>query len=226
VLGSLKADSEGYEEHISSVITLQTTLSEQIGDIEQELAELERIQAEQAAAVEAVSQGDDNQSGGSVGTAAGQDIADTGGTAAGQDIADAGGTAAGQDIADTGGTAAGQDIVDFAETFLGVGYVYGGTSPSGFDCSGLVYYVYTHFGYSVNRTAAGLAYNGTAVSPSELQAGDVLLFTTSKEFYIGHTGIYIGDGQFIHATSSGSEVKISSLSDYADYYFGARRIIS
>ncbi len=130
---------------------------------------------------------------------------------------------------DSAGTGSGQDVVDYAMNFLGVPYVYGGTSPSGFDCSGLVYYCYRHFGYSVNRTAAGLAYNGTAVSPNELQAGDVLLFTTTSDSsYIGHAALYIGDGRFIQATSAGSKVKISSLSEsyYSNHFCGARRIVS
>lgn len=129
---------------------------------------------------------------------------------------------------DSEGTGTGEDIVEYAETFLGVPYVYGGTSPSGFDCSGLVYYCYKHFGYSVNRTAASLAYNGVAVSVSNLQPGDILLFTSSGSSYIGHTGIYIGNGQFIHAPHTGDVVKISSLSEtyYKNHFWGARRIIS
>ena len=124
----------------------------------------------------------------------------------------------------SGGT--GQDIVNYAEKFLGVPYVYGGTSPSGFDCSGLVYYCYRHFGYSVNRTAAGLSYNGTSVSA--LRPGDVLLFTSVDGSYIGHCGIYIGGNQFIHAPHTGDVVKISNLSDsyYTSHYVGARRIIN
>ena len=129
---------------------------------------------------------------------------------------------------DSIGTGTGQDIVAYAETFLGVKYVYGGTSPSGFDCSGLVYYCYKHYGYTVNRTAAGLAYNGTAVSSNNLQVGDIILFTSQDGSYIGHTGIYIGNGQFIHAPHTGDVVKISSLSDtyYTNHYWGARRVIS
>lgn len=129
---------------------------------------------------------------------------------------------------DSDGTGSGQDIVSYAETFLGVPYVYGGTSPSGFDCSGLVYYCYRHYGYSVNRTAAGLAYNGTAVSSSALQVGDILLFTSTDGSYVGHTGIYIGNGQFIHAPHTGDVVKISNLSDsyYTNHYWGARRVVS
>lgn len=128
---------------------------------------------------------------------------------------------------DTVGSATGQQIVDYAKQFLGVSYVYGGTSPSGFDCSGLVYYCYRHFGYKLNRTAAGLAYNGTAVSSSSLQAGDIVLFANGSGGYIGHCGIYIGGGYFIHAPHTGDVVKISSLSDayYSRYYAGARRIV-
>jgi cell wall-associated NlpC family hydrolase len=129
---------------------------------------------------------------------------------------------------DSAGTASGQDVVDYAMNFLGVNYVYGGTSPSGFDCSGLVYYCYRHFGYSVNRTAAGLAYNGTGGSSYDLQPGDIVLFTSSGGSYIGHAGIYIGNGQFIHAPHTGDVVKISSLSDlyYTNHYWGSRRIVS
>ena len=129
---------------------------------------------------------------------------------------------------ETTGSGSGQDIVNFAKTFLGVNYVYGGTSPSGFDCSGLVYYCYRHFGYSVNRTAASLCYSGTPVSASALKVGDVLLFTSESGGYVGHAGIYIGGGQFIQAPHTGDVVKISSLSEayYTSHYYGARRIIS
>lgn len=129
---------------------------------------------------------------------------------------------------DSVGTGTGQDIVSYAETFLGVPYVYGGTSPSGFDCSGLVYYCYKHYGYLVNRTAAGLAYSGTPVSSTALQVGDIILFTSTDGSYVGHTGLYIGNGQFIHAPHTGDVVKISNLSDayYTSHYWGARRVIS
>lgn len=128
---------------------------------------------------------------------------------------------------DSAGSATGQQIVDYAKGFLGVSYVYGGTSPSGFDCSGLVYYCYRHFGYRLNRTAAGQSYNGASVSSSDLQAGDIVLFTDSSGSYIGHCGIYIGGGSFIHAPHTGDVVKISSISSdyYKNHYAGARRIV-
>lgn len=192
VLSSLTADSEDYQSQLLSVNTLQASISGQISDMTDKLAELERIRAEQAAASQVSSGSDVNWYG------------------------------------DTVGTGTGQDIVDYAKTFLGVPYVYGGTSPSGFDCSGLVYYCYAHFGYTVNRTAAGLAYTGRVVSSSELAPGDIILFTSTDGSYVGHTGIYIGNGQFIHAPHTGDVVKISSLSEdyYASHYWGARRVIS
>ena len=122
---------------------------------------------------------------------------------------------------------AGEVIVETAKKYLGVPYVYGGSSPSGFDCSGFVNYVYKECGYSINRTAASIYQNGVAVDRSNLQPGDVICFTNSSSSDIGHVGIYIGDGQFIHASSSGSDVRIDSLSTsyYTNHYYGARRIV-
>lgn len=119
----------------------------------------------------------------------------------------------------------GQQIVDTAMKYLGISYVYGGTSASGFDCSGLVYYTYKECGYSTNRTAASLYQDGTAVSRDDLQPGDVICFATNG--YIHHTGIYIGDGQFIHASSGAGKVVITDLSTsyYSSHYYGARRIV-
>ena len=123
---------------------------------------------------------------------------------------------------------AGEKIVTTAMQYLGVPYVWAGTSPSGFDCSGLVYYVYRENGYSTNRTAASLYENGVAVDRSELQPGDVICFTNGGYSYIGHTGIYVGDNKFIHASSGGGRVIVSSLSEtyYNNHYYGARRIVS
>lgn len=128
---------------------------------------------------------------------------------------------------DSAGSATGQEIVDYAKKFLGVSYVYGGSSPSGFDCSGLVYYCYRHYGYRINRTAAAQSYNGVSVSSSDLQPGDIVLFSDGSGSYIGHCGIYVGGGNFIHAPHTGDVVKISSLSAdyYATHYAGARRIV-
>ena len=130
----------------------------------------------------------------------------------------------------TGGTALGRQIADFALQFVGYPYIYGEESPStGFDCSGLVWYVYTHFGYNMCRTATTqYNNNGRVVEKSELQPGDLVFF---KEYYggnsIGHVGIYIGDGKFVHASTSTVGVIISELGsdNYTRRWYGAKRII-
>jgi len=112
-------------------------------------------------------------------------------------------------------------VVGIAMQFLGVPYVWGGASPSGFDCSGFSMYVYAQVGVSLPHHAASQYGMGTPVSKDQLQAGDLVFFNG-----LGHMGIYIGGGQFIHAPHSGDVVKISSLSDswYARTWVGARRI--
>ena len=127
-----------------------------------------------------------------------------------------------------GSTSAGEAIVAKAKEYLGVPYVYGGTSPSGFDCSGLVYYVYKQLGYSVYRTASAQYRNGTGVERSALQPGDIIIFYNGGMSAIGHAGLYIGNNQFIHASSGGGKVQINSLSEsyYNTHYYGARRIVS
>ena len=121
----------------------------------------------------------------------------------------------------------GQQIVTEAKKYLGVPYVYGGTSPSGFDCSGLVYYVGRQLGYSLYRTASAQYRNGVYVDRSALQPGDLIIFYNSAMSAIGHIGIYVGDNQFIHASSGSGRVVISSLSQsyYNTHYYGARRIV-
>ena len=126
----------------------------------------------------------------------------------------------------TGGTATGREIADFALKFVGYNYCWGGKDPStGFDCSGLMYYVYSQFGYTLNRVASDQARNGVHVDPSDLQPGDLLCFYSSGS-YIGHVGMYIGDNQFVHASTSTTGVIISELSGYyTTRGFEARRII-
>ena len=123
-------------------------------------------------------------------------------------------------------SSAGQEIVDEAMKYLGVPYVWGGSSPSGFDCSGYVQYVMRACGYSINRTASAQLENGYAVSYDDLQPGDLVFFhsTYTTSAPASHVGIYIGDGEFIHSGSS--YVSISSLSSsyYASRYLCARRI--
>ena len=125
-------------------------------------------------------------------------------------------------------TSTAQQIVEFAKRYIGYPYVWGGTSPAGFDCSGFTTYVYKQFGYSLNRTANAQASNGYAVSKADLAPGDLVLFTRtySSSVPVTHVGIYIGNGQFIHAANSSTGVVISSLSEgyYSSRYYGARRI--
>ena len=121
----------------------------------------------------------------------------------------------------------GQRIVEEAKRYLGVPYVYGGSSPSGFDCSGFVQYVFKQCGYSVLRTVSMQNTNGRQVSRSELQPGDIIIFYNSSISSLGHSGIYIGDGQFIHASSGSGKIVISSLSNtyFNARYYSARRIV-
>ncbi len=112
-------------------------------------------------------------------------------------------------------------VVGIAMQYLGIPYRWGGSSPStGFDCSGFVMYVYSQVGVSLPHNAAMQYGYGSPVSRSELQAGDLVFFNG-----LGHNGIYIGGGQFIHSPHTGDVVKISSLTGwYASTYVGARRL--
>lgn len=126
----------------------------------------------------------------------------------------------------TASSTTGSQIVNTAMQYIGVPYVYGGTTPSGFDCSGFTSYVYAKFGYALNRTAAGQASNGSVVaSKADLQPGDLLLFQSSDCAGIGHVGIYIGNGNMVHAPKPGSSVKVTSINSsyYTSRYVGARR---
>lgn len=126
----------------------------------------------------------------------------------------------------TTATSNGTKIVETAKKYLGVPYVWGGSSPSGFDCSGFVYYVMRSCGYSVSRTSASMYKNGTPVEKSDLQPGDIVFFQNTYKAGISHVGIYVGDGQFIHSPSTGSVVSYADLySDYyINHYYGACRI--
>jgi peptidoglycan endopeptidase LytE len=116
----------------------------------------------------------------------------------------------------------GQRIVAEAMRFLGVPYVWGGASPAGFDCSGLVQYVFAQLGISVPRTASGQWSVGSYVPRSQLSPGDVVFFDTLGG--VSHVGIYIGDGRFIDAPDVGDTVQISNLNDayWSSRYIGAR----
>ena len=126
-------------------------------------------------------------------------------------------------------SAKGAQLVSLAMQYLGVPYVYGGASPSGFDCSGFVYYLCKSLGVSVPRTATSQWKGGyDKVSRSELQPGDLVFFSSyAGGSSIGHVGIYIGNDQFIHSSSpSSGGVIISGMDEnyYSARYVGACRI--
>lgn len=116
-------------------------------------------------------------------------------------------------------SSAGQKIVNYAKKYLGYRYVYGGSSPStGFDCSGFAQYVFKQCGYTIGRTTTQQNQNGTCIgNRNNLKPGDLVLFASGGSFT--HTGIYIGNGQFIHAANPSKGVCISSLSES---YYSAR----
>ncbi|NLJ40214.1 MAG: LysM peptidoglycan-binding domain-containing protein [Clostridiales bacterium] len=111
----------------------------------------------------------------------------------------------------------GSDVVAYAKRFNGYRYVFGTSGPNTFDCSGFTKYVYGHFGVSLPHSSASQRSVGKAVSRSELKAGDILCFS-------GHVGLYIGGGQFIHASNRKDGVKISNLDSYGKRLITARRI--
>ena len=116
-------------------------------------------------------------------------------------------------------------IISTSMDYLGVPYVFGGTSPYGFDCSGYVQYVFAKAGMELPRTADVQYEVGTPISTTELVPGDLVFFETYT-YGASHVGIYVGDGNFIHASSSRG-VTVSSLSQayYSSHYIGARRIL-
>ena len=131
------------------------------------------------------------------------------------------------------GSDLGEQIVAKAKEYMGTRYVYGGSTPSGFDCSGFTMYVLGQLGYDIPHSASSQWSSvGSSVDRSELQAGDLVFFkdpSRSRGKACSHVGIYIGDGDFIHAasgSSSGRQVRISNLSEsyYNGYYKGAKRI--
>lgn len=124
----------------------------------------------------------------------------------------------------TGKDKFGQSVVSSAYQYLGVPYVFGGNTPRGFDCSGFTKYVFSHNGIELPRMADEQYEVGSKVKRSELIPGDLVFFTT-YEPGVSHTGIYVGDNNFISATSSGG-IRVDSLdsSYWAPRYVGATRV--
>ncbi|NLB20942.1 MAG: hypothetical protein GX829_09025, partial [Clostridium sp.] len=119
----------------------------------------------------------------------------------------------------------GSEILEYAKTFLGLPYIWGGNSPDeGFDCSGLIKYVYANFGYQTPRVSYQQAEFGREVSMDELQIGDILYFGNSK---VSHTAIYAGDNTMLHAPRPDQFVEIRDIGWHVDTYeiVGARRYL-
>ena len=104
----------------------------------------------------------------------------------------------------------GQAVVELAKKYLGTPYVYGGSAPGGFDCSGFVYYLYKQMGVTLNRVADDQMRNGTWVPKDKLQPGDIVGFSNSSG-YVNHVGIYAGNGMMIHSPQTGDVVKYESI---------------
>lgn len=123
----------------------------------------------------------------------------------------------------------GNEVVEYAKQFLGKPYVVGGKTPeTGFDCSGYTKYVYKKFGYTLASIAADQVSAGTEVSRDELKPGDLVLFYNDAKTKIGHTGVYVGNGEFIHAANPERGVvydNLNTVSYYNERYVTARRIV-
>ena len=113
------------------------------------------------------------------------------------------------------GRTTGDKVADEAQTFVGTPYLYGGNTPEGFDCSGLIYYVYQDSaGLQLPRTTKAMgSMTAPLVSKNQLQRGDLLFFRTEAGSAISHAGIYVGDGRFVHSPTSGKYVRVDSIAN-------------
>jgi cell wall-associated NlpC family hydrolase len=121
-------------------------------------------------------------------------------------------------------------ITNYARGFLGTRYVWGGTSPNGFDCSGLTVYVYKNFGIHLNRVASDQARQGRWVAKENLRPGDLVFFATDGGSYLSHVGIYLGGGNMIHASGGqfrAGQIRISPINSgyFAQTYMTARTFL-
>ncbi len=143
-------------------------------------------------------------------------------------IDDAGGSAGTWDSQAQESVASGQFIADYAVQFQGYPYAYAGNTPSGFDCSGFTQYVILNtLGIDIGHGVAGQMNYGYWVDWGAWQPGDLVYFAGTYRAGISHTGVYIGDGMFIHAENEGTGVVISSLYSgyYSGHYYGAIRLV-
>ena len=124
--------------------------------------------------------------------------------------------------------APGLQLAEFAEDYVGSRYVWGGTGPYGFDCTGFVQFVYGQFGVSLPRDEAGQLASGDRVSADEVEPGDILVFANTYRRGLSHVGIYLGEGRFVHAVDEAHGVTISNLWDsyWSPRFVGASRTLS
>jgi cell wall-associated NlpC family hydrolase len=122
-------------------------------------------------------------------------------------------------------TSSTSDLISYAYNFIGTPYVWGAEGPKSFDCSGFTKYVYSAFGVDLPHYTGSQIGEGSSVSRKNLAQGDLIFFNTDGS--VSHVGIYIGDGEFIHASSGGNKVTVSNLGQnyYNSRYVGARRIL-
>lgn len=116
------------------------------------------------------------------------------------------------------------DAVEYAMSVIGAPYRYGGRTPSGFDCSGLVFYAYGNAGFSVPRTSAAQMRAASAVEYDQARRGDLLFFGRGGR--VSHVAIYLGDGRFVHAPQTGREVSVGYMRDewYRQNFYRAGRL--
>ena len=112
-----------------------------------------------------------------------------------------------------------------ASSLIGTPYRWGGAKPGGFDCSGLVQFSYKHVGRAVPRTSAAQYAASERLSLREAEAGDLVFFSFERK--VSHVGIYLGDGRFVHAPSSGKQVEVASLRQplYSKHFVAAGRLL-
>jgi cell wall-associated NlpC family hydrolase len=124
------------------------------------------------------------------------------------------------EASEPGHAARGQRVVNVALKYIGVPYRWGGSDPSGFDCSGFVQHVYAQVGVTLPRNAARQYEHGTPVARDRLRPGDLVFFDQLR-----HNGIYLGQGRFIHAGQTGKHISVAALDDgwYRSRWVGARR---
>ena len=124
--------------------------------------------------------------------------------------------------------APGMQVADLAQQFVGSRYRWGGASPAGFDCTGFVMFVFSQFGVALPHNETGQLNSGDRIAADDLQPGDVLVFANTYRSGLSHVGIYIGDGQFVHAVDERHGVQINNLWDgyWGPRFVGAAREIS